>query len=67
LGPKQLREVKIIPATYKYHGMVFIWQNKIAMFSFKKDMEALVIESEELSKIQKAMFDVIWDSLEYKK
>ena len=47
--------------------MVFIWQNKIAMFSFKKDMEALVIESEELSKIQKAMFDVIWDSLEYKK
>lgn len=64
LGPQELREVRIIPADYEYHGLVFIWDKKIAMFSFGKELVALIIESEELAKVQKAMFEVIWHSLE---
>lgn len=64
LGPQELREVKIIPADYDYHGLIYIWGKKIAMFSFKKDLAALVIESEELAKVQKAMFDNLWERLE---
>lgn len=63
LGQQELREVRIIPADYDYHGMTFIWGKKIAMFSFEKDLVALVIESEELNKVQKAMFDIIWQGL----
>jgi len=63
LGPKQLREVKIFTGQFKYHGMVMIWTGKIAMFSFGKDLVALLIESEELANIQQAMFDLIWNSL----
>jgi sugar-specific transcriptional regulator TrmB len=63
LGPKELRQVKIIPASYDYHGLIYIWHNKIAMFSFKKDMLAIVIESKELAQVQKAMFELIWNSI----
>jgi len=61
-GPQELRTVKIIPAQYEHHGLTFIWTGKIAMFSFGKETNALVIESKELSQMQKAMFDLIWDS-----
>lgn len=64
LGPQELRQVKIISAEYEFHGLTFIWGKKIAMFSFKKDLVALVIESEELAKVQKAMFDNLWERLE---
>lgn len=63
LGPQQLRTVKIIPSQYEHHGLIFIWQNKIAMFSFRGEMEVVVIESEELVSVQRAMFEYIWDSM----
>jgi len=63
-GPKELRIVKIIPDTYKFHGLIFVWGNKIAHFSFKKDFVALVIESDILAQTQKAMFEAFWDLIE---
>jgi len=64
LGPKELREVKIYPKKFKHSGIIMIWKNKIAMFSFKKDLMALIIESEELAYTQKMMFNYIWESIE---
>lgn len=66
LGPHELREVRIIPANYEHHGTIFVWKNKIAMFSFKTEHMALVIESEILAQSQRTMFNIIWDSLESK-
>ena len=66
LGPKELREVRFIPPTYNYHGSVFIWGKKIAMFAYQSDLVALVIESEELSRTQRTMFDIIWEQLKAK-
>lgn len=63
-GPQELREVKIFPAKYEHHGLVFVWEDKISMFSFGKETTALVVESKELAQIQKAMFNFMWDSLE---
>lgn len=62
LGPQELRQVKIIPSSYEYHGMIFVWAHKVAMFSFTNDLTVLVIESEELAKVQRAMFDLIWNT-----
>ncbi|NQU77956.1 hypothetical protein HQ544_04650 [Candidatus Falkowbacteria bacterium] len=62
LGPQELREVKIIPESYGHHGHVFTWNNKVAIFTFKKDLVALVIESEEVARIQEATFDFMWDA-----
>jgi len=60
---KIIMQVKIIPAKYRHHGLTFIWNNKVAMFSFKKDLTALVIESEELTKVQRSMFEFMWDTV----
>jgi sugar-specific transcriptional regulator TrmB len=63
LGPQELREVKIIPSSYNYHGMIMIWKNKISMFSFNKDLSAVVTESEELAETQRALFYLGWNTI----
>lgn len=63
LGPQQLRQVKIISENYNYHGMMLLWKNKIAMFSFKQDLTALLIESQELYQMQETMFEFLWKTL----
>lgn len=64
LGRQELREVRLIPATYEYHGAVFIWKDKIAMFSLvQKAPAALVVESVDLAAVQRAVLQVIWTSL----
>lgn len=63
LGLQELRRVKIIPARYQHHGLIMIWGKKIAMFSFKKEMMAIVVESEELAQTQRMFFNFTWDLL----
>ncbi len=63
LGPQELRKVKIIPAEYEHHGVIVVWNHKIAMFSLKEQLEVVVIESKDLTAVQKASFDFIWNSL----
>ncbi len=60
LGQEELRVVKLIPPEFNYHGMMAIFGNKIALFSFVNDYIAVVIESKELTAIQRAMFEYIW-------
>lgn len=64
LGEQQLREVRLMPENNHLSSVTFIWNNKIAMCSFKDKIIALVIQSEELASIQKTMFNLIWDNLE---
>ena len=65
LGPKQLRTVKLISKKYNHHTLTFVWDKKIAMFSLKKELVALVIESEELAQSQIAMFNFMWETGEF--
>ncbi len=67
LGSQQLREVRLVSGNYDYHGLFYIWNDKVAMFSFGSDLSALVIESKDISKMQKAAFDIMWDGLDAKK
>lgn len=63
LGQIQLRQVVIMPDKYTHHGIVFIWRDKIAMFSFVKDFVAIVVESRELADVHRAMLNCLWDLL----
>lgn len=64
LGEQQLRQVRLMPENNYLSSITFIWNNKIAMCSFKEKKIALVIQSEELASIQKTMFNLIWSKLE---
>ena len=61
LGGQELRRMKLIKDDYPFHGLKYIWKNKIAMFSFVGDLVAVVIESKELADMEKAMFEHLWE------
>lgn len=60
---QQLRQMKLMPTDFEHHGTIFIWANKIAILSFKKEVSSLIIESEEMMHVQKSMFEMIWNAL----
>jgi len=61
LGPQELRQMKLLPDNYSFHGLKYIWQNKIAMFSFAGDLVCVVTESKELADMERAMFEHLWE------
>ena len=63
-GPQELREVKLVPESYKYSSVTFVFESKVIMCSLKEGITTLVIESDELYQIQNGMFDLIWEALE---
>ncbi len=63
LGSEQLREVRLMSENNNLSSITFIWNNKLAMCSFKEKIIALVIQSEELASVQKTMFEMIWNNL----
>lgn len=66
LGPTHLREVRIIPPEYPCSSITFIWTNKVAICSFQEGVTCLVIENQEIFKVQQGMFNLIWNTLEKK-
>lgn len=63
VGPQNLRQVKLIPTRHIFHGLMYIWKNKIAQISVANDFVAVVTESQELADMQRALFENLWDSL----
>ncbi len=63
MGPQELREVRLIKDGTDFSSLVFMWNNKIASFSLREEMVAVVVESKEMAEGQMAMFNFIWNIL----
>jgi len=63
LETQQLRQVKLLKTESDFNGLIFVWNNKIAMFSLKYDLMGIVINSEVLANTQKQMFNGLWNNL----
>ncbi|KKQ27970.1 MAG: Transcriptional regulator, TrmB [Candidatus Magasanikbacteria bacterium GW2011_GWC2_37_14] len=61
IGIGELRTVRIVPNIFPYHSNKWLWQNKIAMFSFAGDLVCVVTESKELADMERAMFEHLWN------
>lgn len=58
---EQLREVKILSEkNFLISNEIDIYKNKIAIASYGKEMFGMIIESEEISRAQKAIFELAW-------
>ena len=57
---KELREIRLLPETYKHHTSMLIYGNKVAIFSMKKDLITVIIESEEIVQSERNKFDLLW-------
>lgn len=61
---KELREIKIIKDTnFKFDGDIEIYGNKVALISYKENFMGVVVESKEISQMQKMAFELMWNSI----
>lgn len=61
---KELREVKILPKEFTLTTDETVCGNKIFAFPVQKEKFALVIESKEMAKTRKQLFNFIWGCLQ---
>jgi sugar-specific transcriptional regulator TrmB len=57
---EELRESKLIPKEFDFHMDIMIYDNKVAITSFKEKFGVL-INSQDMSESQRNIFDFIWD------
>ncbi len=60
---EDLRETRLLPANMEFTSETYIYDNKIAILDFKKDIFGAIIESEQFSLAQKTIFNINWNAL----
>lgn len=55
-----LREVKYLPETEIYQTSKLIYRNKVAIFSSKKELITIIIESDDIAESERKNFETIW-------
>lgn len=63
ISHKILAQGKTFPAKYECNGIIFVWKNKIALFSLRNDVAGFVIENKELAELVETSLKIIWDTL----
>lgn len=61
VDPTELRETRFLPAGHRFNTSTLIYGNKVAIFSSKKELITVIIESEEIAAGERQKFDIIWD------
>jgi len=57
-----LREVKYLPENHLFNTSKLIYGNKVAIFSSKKELVTVIIESPDIAQSEVQLFDTLWDS-----
>jgi hypothetical protein len=58
---EQLREVKLLPAKdFPLSNEIDIYKNKVTIANYGTEMFGMLIESEEIARAQKAIFELAW-------
>jgi len=57
---KKLTEMRFLPSLEDFPAMIFIYGNKVAMFTVKRDLVGVIIENKEFSEAMKLIFDMYW-------
>ncbi len=61
---KDLRQIKLIQSkSFRFKGDMEIYSNKVALISYPENFMGVIIESREIHEMQKAAFELIWDSI----
>ena len=61
---KDLREVKITSsANFKFNADTEIYTNKVALISYRENFMGVIIESKEISDMQRSAFEIMWSAL----
>lgn len=58
-----LRHSKLLPIHTSFSAETYLYDNKIATLDYNGDIIAIIIESRAISSTQKAIFEMMWESL----
>jgi HTH-type transcriptional regulator, sugar sensing transcriptional regulator len=58
-----LREIKYLPEKYSCKTSMLIYGDKVAIFSSKKELITVIVESKDIAEAERKKFDLIWDLL----
>lgn len=58
-----LRQTKFLPKDVTFSAETYIYDNKVAILDYKKDIIGIIIESEPIYNSQKAIFEMTWNKL----
>lgn len=56
----ELREAKFLPTEFSFDSSIMFWDNKVAIFSSKKENLAIIMESDSISLMLRQFFDMLW-------
>lgn len=57
----ELREIRYLPEKYLHKTSMLIYGEKVAIFSTKKELITIIIESRNIAEGERKKFDLIWD------
>lgn len=58
-----LRETKLLPESTVFSPETYVYDNKVAILDYNKDIIGIIIESEPIAASQKAVFNLQWSQL----
>ena len=58
---QELRQTKFLPEEFYQPTFTLIYRNTVVIFTSKKELIAVKIESEDIVKSEKAKFDLLWE------
>ena len=57
---RKLTSMRFLPSLVDFPAMIFIYGNKVGMFTIKGDLIGMIIENKEFSLAMKIIFDLYW-------
>ena len=58
---QELRVTKIIQPSLPFTSMIWVWNNKVAFFDVKNEVNIFIIESLEIAQTMRMMFQSMWE------
>lgn len=60
----QLRHTKVLPSSTTFSAETYLYDNKVAILDYNKDIIGVIIESVPISQAQRAMFELAWHHIQ---
>jgi HTH-type transcriptional regulator, sugar sensing transcriptional regulator len=60
---KELRRTRFLPKDHKFSANLVIFKDKVAYLSSKRELIGVVIESQEISQMEKEKFEMMWNKI----
>lgn len=62
---RDLRDIRIVDSpNFRFNADMEIYANKVALVSYRENSLGVIIESKEINQMQRAAFELMWNSLE---